>query len=345
MHHHYWHHVWLSRSPYVPFDPGRLCMLTHSWWIGRRGWPRDSWIQRLTNHPFHRVAPRARLPFPPGERQLFRPPPPTVGSRRGSIASPERDRRLTRRRGGAAPETRWWRNRRRRRRQRIWARRRRWARCRCRWTSCSCRRRCRRRGPPRCVASSTASSRTGSRSRTPPRSSPASCRRPRRAAAAGPWGPGCCRRWCCRGAPPCRRSRRGPRASRGGPAGSAPASPTAPRRHSVRPPRGPPRRSYRRYAPRESVVDRITLTPLILINLHVIGLPWTAYQSIAVWQFYFQDGRPPPYEVKKQCISTVEQLFAGHSNGLRAQGALKWFIFLLKHSDPFFLLKHSDPFD
>ncbi|KAG2656618.1 serine/threonine protein phosphatase 2A regulatory subunit B''beta-like [Panicum virgatum] len=35
-------------------------------------------------------------------------------------------------------------------------------------------------------------------------------------------------------------------------------------------------------------------------------------------QFYFQDGRPPPYEVKKQCISTVDQLFAGHSNGLRA---------------------------
>ncbi|RLN08777.1 serine/threonine protein phosphatase 2A regulatory subunit B' [Panicum miliaceum] len=36
-------------------------------------------------------------------------------------------------------------------------------------------------------------------------------------------------------------------------------------------------------------------------------------------QFYFQDGRPPPYEVKEQCIATVDQLFAGHSNGLRAQ--------------------------
>ncbi|KAG8070116.1 hypothetical protein GUJ93_ZPchr0006g44876 [Zizania palustris] len=36
-------------------------------------------------------------------------------------------------------------------------------------------------------------------------------------------------------------------------------------------------------------------------------------------QFYFQDGRPPTYELKKQCISIVDQLFAGHSNGLRIQ--------------------------
>jgi serine/threonine-protein phosphatase 2A regulatory subunit B'' len=41
-------------------------------------------------------------------------------------------------------------------------------------------------------------------------------------------------------------------------------------------------------------------------------------------QFYFQDGRPPPFEVKKQCIATVDQLFAGHSNGLRPPGALNW---------------------
>lgn len=36
-------------------------------------------------------------------------------------------------------------------------------------------------------------------------------------------------------------------------------------------------------------------------------------------QFYFRDGRPPPYEQKKQCIFVVDQLFAGHSNGLRIQ--------------------------
>ncbi|KAM3227799.1 hypothetical protein ACQJBY_054064 [Aegilops geniculata] len=36
-------------------------------------------------------------------------------------------------------------------------------------------------------------------------------------------------------------------------------------------------------------------------------------------QFYFRDGRPLPYEQKRQCVSIVEQLFAGHSNGLRIQ--------------------------
>ncbi len=41
------------------------------------------------------------------------------------------------------------------------------------------------------------------------------------------------------------------------------------------------------------------------------------------WQFYFQDGRPPTYELKKQCIAIVDQLFAGHSNGLRIQGLLQ----------------------
>nr|CAB3449166.1 unnamed protein product [Digitaria exilis] len=48
-------------------------------------------------------------------------------------------------------------------------------------------------------------------------------------------------------------------------------------------------------------------------------------------QFYFQDGRPPPYEVKKQCISTVDQLFAGHSNGLRAQANPSQFSFLVAY--------------
>uniref|UniRef100_A0A453NNV5 PP2A regulatory subunit B'' EF-hand domain-containing protein n=1 Tax=Aegilops tauschii subsp. strangulata TaxID=200361 RepID=A0A453NNV5_AEGTS len=36
-------------------------------------------------------------------------------------------------------------------------------------------------------------------------------------------------------------------------------------------------------------------------------------------QFYFRDGRPLPYEQKRQCVSIIEQLFAGHSNGLRIQ--------------------------
>uniref|UniRef100_A0ACD5YID8 Uncharacterized protein n=1 Tax=Avena sativa TaxID=4498 RepID=A0ACD5YID8_AVESA len=36
-------------------------------------------------------------------------------------------------------------------------------------------------------------------------------------------------------------------------------------------------------------------------------------------QFYFRDGRPLPYEQKRQFIAVIEQLFAGHANGLRIQ--------------------------
>ncbi|CAA6662499.1 unnamed protein product [Spirodela intermedia] len=33
--------------------------------------------------------------------------------------------------------------------------------------------------------------------------------------------------------------------------------------------------------------------------------------------FYFQNGRPPPYELKEQCLSKIDQLFFGHMDGLR----------------------------
>lgn len=98
--------------------------------------------------------------------------------------------------------------------------------------------------------------------------------------------------------------------------------------------------------PAKEVIPQVQSPPLlfVLTNLHGI-VYWheRLCQPDAVWQFYFQDGRPPPYEVKKQCISTVDQLFAGHSNGLRAQGALNYmcicdvfhFLFLLKRWDAF----------
>ncbi|XP_058094615.1 serine/threonine protein phosphatase 2A regulatory subunit B''beta-like isoform X1 [Magnolia sinica] len=36
-------------------------------------------------------------------------------------------------------------------------------------------------------------------------------------------------------------------------------------------------------------------------------------------QFYFQNGRPPSNDLKEQCLSRIDQLFFGHSDGLQVQ--------------------------
>lgn len=38
------------------------------------------------------------------------------------------------------------------------------------------------------------------------------------------------------------------------------------------------------------------------------------------WQFYFQNGRPPPNELKERCLFRINQFFYGHTDGLQMNG-------------------------
>lgn len=54
----------------------------------------------------------------------------------------------------------------------------------------------------------------------------------------------------------------------------------------------------------------------------VPGLQFLFANAYSWMQFYFQNGCPPPSELKERCLFRINQFFYGHINGLQMNGEI-----------------------
>ncbi|XXG89668.1 hypothetical protein AAC387_Pa12g1618 [Persea americana] len=85
---------------------------------------------------------------------------------------------------------------------------------------------------------------------------------------------------------------------------------------SLFPAGGAPPLSPRSTSGSPRIMKRAGIGPSVLGSpLKVVSQP----VKEVIPQFYFKNGRPPPNELKQQCLARIDQLFFGHADGLQIQ--------------------------